>query len=128
MSIFCMTLDFFTFFTNFSRRRFRCTIISILKQKTLQCFCFSLGKSGFPIVYAFFCFSIKNFYRRVFLWDIGGNNGFSLKKKAAVKLNSLQKFYDNGALAVLRKLTAVSAELPAILENNGESRKNFDPG
>ena len=37
-------------------------------------------------------------------------------KIAAVNLNSQEKFYDNGASAVLRRLTAVSAELPAILE------------
>ena len=37
-------------------------------------------------------------------------------KIAAVNFDSRQKFYDNGKLAVLRRLTAVSAELPAILE------------
>ena len=37
-------------------------------------------------------------------------------KIAAVNFNSLQKFYDNGASAVIRRLTAVSAELPLILE------------
>ena len=34
----------------------------------------------------------------------------------AVNFNSQQKFYNNGASAVLRRLTAVSAELPAMLE------------
>ena len=37
-------------------------------------------------------------------------------KIAAVNLNSQEKFYDNGASAVLRKLAAVSAELLAISE------------
>ena len=37
-------------------------------------------------------------------------------KIAAVNLNSQEKFYDNGASVVLRRLAAVSAELPAILE------------
>ena len=35
---------------------------------------------------------------------------------AAVNLSSRQKFYDNGAPAVLRRSMGVSAELPAILE------------
>ena len=39
-----------------------------------------------------------------------------LWKIAAVNLNSQKKFYDNGASVVLRRLAAVSAELPAILE------------
>ena len=37
-------------------------------------------------------------------------------KIAAVNLKSQEKFYDNGASAVLRRLAAVSAELLAILE------------
>ena len=37
-------------------------------------------------------------------------------KIAAVNLNSQEKFYDNGASVVLRRLAAVSAELPAMLE------------
>ena len=42
-------------------------------------FVFLLGKSGFPIGYAFFCISAKKILPALFLWDIGGNNGFSLK-------------------------------------------------
>ena len=37
-------------------------------------------------------------------------------KMAAVNLYSQEKFYDNGALAVLRRLAVLSAELPTILE------------
>ena len=37
-------------------------------------------------------------------------------KIAAVNLNSQEKFSDNGASAILGRLAAVSAELPAILE------------
>ena len=44
---FCMKLDFSTFFTDFSSQRFLCTIASILKQKTLQRFCFSFGEIWF---------------------------------------------------------------------------------
>ena len=44
-----------------------------------------------------------------------GITAFRLKI-AAVNLSSQEKFYDNGASAVLRRLTAVSAELPAISE------------
>ena len=35
---------------------------------------------------------------------------------AAVNLNSQEKFYDNGASGVLRRLAAVSVELPTILQ------------
>ena len=48
-------------------------------------------------------------------------------KIAAVTLTSERKFYDNDASLVLRSLTAVSVELPAILKNIGESQKKFDP-
>ena len=44
-------------------------------------------------------------------------------KKAAVNLNSQQKFYDNGTAVIISRLTAVSAEIPTILEENGESQK-----
>ena len=37
-------------------------------------------------------------------------------KIAAVNLNFQEEFYDIGASAILGKLAAVSAELPAILE------------
>ena len=50
-------------------------------------------------------------------------------KTAAVSLNSQHKFCDNGASVVLRRLTAVSADLPAILEEYRRlSQKQFDPG
>ena len=39
-----------------------------------------------------------------------------LWKIAAVNLNSQEKFYDNGASSVLRRLAAVSAKLLTILE------------
>ena len=38
-------------------------------------------------------------------------------KIAEANLNSQQKFYDNGANPVLRRLLAISAELPTIGEN-----------
>ena len=80
MSIFCMKLDFSTFFTDFSSGRFRCTIVSILKQKTLQRLLFFFQGNlvfrwGMP-----FSASVSENFTGVFLWDIGGNNGFSLKK------------------------------------------------
>ena len=34
----------------------------------------------------------------------------------SVNLNSQEKFYNNGALAVLRRLAPLSVELPVILE------------
>ena len=109
-----MKLDFSTFFADFSRRRFRCTIASILKQRTLRRLFFFWGNLVFRLGMPFPASVSKNFTGAV-LWDISGNNGFSLKK-AVVNLNSQQNFYDNDASAVLRRLTAVSAELPAILE------------
>ena len=46
----------------------------------------------------------------------------------AVNLNSQQKLYHNGASAFLRRLTAVSAELPAVLEKERRISKKFQPG
>ena len=116
---FCMNLDFSTFFTDFSRRRFRCTIASILKQKTLQRLLsffwenlvFRLG----TVFSASVLKKIQKIYRRFFVRYRVGTTAFRWKI-AAVNFNSQQKFYDNGASAVLRRLTGVSAELPVILE------------
>ena len=75
--LFCKKFDFSTFFTDFSRRRFPCTIASILKQRTLQrlaflgCLVFRLGMP--------FSASVSKNITGAFLWDIGGNNGFSLR-------------------------------------------------
>ena len=35
---------------------------------------------------------------------------------------------DKSASVNRRRIAAVSAKLPAMLKNNGESKKNFDPG
>ena len=78
-------------------------------------FVFLLGKSGFPIGYAFFCIIIKKFYQRFFC-GISAEIAAFRKIIAAVNLISQHKFNDNGASVVLRRLTAVSAELPAISE------------
>ena len=51
-----------------------------------------------------------------FFWNIPAGITVFCGKIAAVNLNSQEKFYDNSASAVLRRLAAVSAELPAILE------------
>ena len=58
--------------------------------------------------------SSKN-YRRFFRKISAGITVF-YGRKTAVNFNSQGKFYDNGASAVLRRLTVESAELPAILE------------
>ena len=48
-------------------------------------------------------------------------------KIAAINLNSQEKFYENDESLVLRSLTAVSVELPAILEKHRRISKKFDP-
>ena len=47
-------------------------------------------------------------------------------KIAAVSLNCQKKFRDKGASAVLRSLTVVSAELPAIMEKTASLMKFSD--
>ena len=75
----CMKPDFSTFFTDFSGRSFRCTIASILKEKTLPRLWFFFWGNlvvrwGTP-----FSASVSKNFTGAFLWDIGGNNSFSLK-------------------------------------------------
>ena len=53
---------------------------------------------------------------------LAGITAFCLKI-AAVNLNSQKKFYDNGASVLLRRITAVSAELPAIYRKRTENLK-----
>ena len=108
-----MKLDFSTFFTDFSRRRFRCTIASILKQKTLQRIFFR-GNLVFRLGTPSFASVSKNFTGG-FCGILAEKTAFR-EKLAAVNLNSQQNFYDNGASAVHRRLTAVSVKLLAILE------------
>ena len=79
MSLFCMKLDFSTFFTDFSRRRFRCIIASILKKKHYNVFCFSFREIWFPIGHALYLHQYQKILPALFLWDFGGNNGFTLK-------------------------------------------------
>ena len=52
----------------------------------------------------------------VFLCKISAGITAFRWKIAAVNLDSQEKFYENGASVVLRRLAVVSAELPAILE------------
>ena len=49
-------------------------------------------------------------------------------KIAALNLNSQEKFYENGIPAVLKRLAAVPAELPAILQKKRRISKKFRPG
>ena len=84
------------------------------------------GNLVFRLVTPFSASVSKNF-TRFFLWDVGGRNGFSLKI-AAVNFRSLQKFYDNGASGVLRRLTAVSAEIPAIIKKQRRLSRKYRPG
>ena len=80
-------------------------------------------ESGVPIGYIFFCISIKEYIKSASNFGkISARITVFRRKTAAVNINYQQKFYDNGALSVLRKLKAVSAELPAILKKNGKSR------
>ena len=127
MSLFRMELDFSTFFTEFSRRRFRCTIASILKQKRLQRFLFFFWRNPVFRLGAPFSASVSKNFTCAFCGISAEIMAFPIKK-AAVNLNSQQNFYDNGALSFLRRLTAVSAELPAILEKQRRISEKFDPG
>ena len=104
-----------SFFTDFSRQSFRCTIASILKQKTLQSL-FFLGGGGiwFSDWVRLFLHQYQKILPALFCGISVETRAFCYKI-AAVNLNSQQNFYDNGASAVLRTLTALSAELPAIL-------------
>ena len=68
----------------------------------------------------------KKIYRGVFCKISTEITAFRWKI-AAVNLNCQLKFYDNGASAVLRTLTAVSAELPAVLEKLRRISKKFRP-
>ena len=96
----------------FSWRRFLYTIASTLEQKTFKRFLFFFcGNLVFRLVRLY----QYQIYIPAFFFISAGMTAFR-RKIAAVNLNSQQKFYDNGASAVLRRLTAVSAELPAILE------------
>ena len=91
-------------------------IASVLNQKKNipTSFVFLLRKSAFPIGLTFFCIGTKNVL--AFFCTISVGITAFLRKIAAVNLNSQLKLYDNSALAVLRQLTTVSAELPATLE------------
>ena len=76
--------------------------------------------------YAFFCNSIKKYIG--FFYTISARRTAFHWKIAVVNHFSQKKFYDKGASVVLRRLTAVSADLPTSLENNSESQKKFEPG
>ena len=60
-------------------KRFRCTIASILEQKTFQRLLFFFwGNLVFRLGTPFSA-SVSKIFASAFFWDIGGNNGFSLK-------------------------------------------------
>ena len=110
---FSIELDFATVFTDFCWRRFRYTIASLLEQKTVQCFLlFVYGNLVFRLGTPFSAPLSKNipvFFCVISAWKFR-------RKIAAVSCNSQEKFHDNSASGVLRRVTVVSAELPAILE------------
>ena len=85
-----MKLDFATFFTDFSRQRFRCTIASNLEQKTLQRLLF-IGKICFFLRTPSYASVSKNFTGTI-LWVIVQSNGFSLKIAAVNLKISREKF------------------------------------
>ena len=121
MSSFCTKLDFSIFFTDFSWRKMRCTIASILKQKTLH----SYGEMWCSDGVCLFLHQYQRILTALFCRLSAEITAFLLRKQA-VNSNSLQKFYDNGASAVLRRLTTVSAEIPAFLEKYRRIAKKFD--
>ena len=122
---FPIKMDFATINTELSRRRFWYTISSILEQKTFQCISFAeTWSSNWVRILPHRYQKIKKIYWRLFCRKSAGIKTL-ISKIAAANLNSQQEFYDNGASGFLRKLTAVSVELLAILEEKRRvSKKN----
>ena len=118
MSLFCMKLDFSTFLTDFSRRRFRCTIASILKQKNIA-LSFFWGEIWFSDWVRLFLHQYRQYIPAFFCGTSAGLTVFRWKI-AAVNLNSQQNFDDNSSSEVLRRVTAVSEESPVIVEKNSD--------
>ena len=113
---FSIKLDFGTIFTDFCERRFRHMIASTLEQKTVECFFTEI----------WFSFWVRHQYQKnipAFFCGISAGITASRWKIAAVNFNSQQKLYDNCASTVLRRLTAVSAELPAISKITANLKK-----
>ena len=69
----------FPLFYDYSRRRFRCTIASILKQRTLQRLSFFFWGNLVFRLGMLFSTSVSKNITGAFLCDIGGNDGFSLR-------------------------------------------------
>ena len=58
-----------------------------------------------------------------FFWKISVGVTAFRWKIVVISLNSKEKIYGNGTSAVLRRLAAVSAKLPAILEKKANLKK-----
>ena len=72
----------FLIFSDFSMRKFRCTIASILKQKKhCNVFCFSFGEIWWSDWVRLFLHQYQKILPALFWWDIGGKNGFSLEDR-----------------------------------------------
>ena len=111
VGLLCIQLDF----TNFSEAKI--LVFDSFRYGTKNSatsFAFLVGKSGIPIGLVFFFVSTINI--PAFFQETSAGRTAFLEEIAAVKINSQQKFYDNGASAVLSRLVAVSPELTAILE------------
>ena len=113
-------LNFVTVFTDFSDAimwvydSFRFGTTKAI-QRFLFFFC---GNLLVPIGLTYSCISTK---KHASVFFVGLTALF--KKMAVVNLNSQCKYYDSGASVLLSKITAVSAELPAILKINAKSQK-----
>ena len=97
-------------------RRFGFMIDFISDQKIFQRLLFFFCGNLFSrlVWWSFSASVLKNV--QSFFSEISAGTTAFFKKKSAVNINSHYKFHDNGASAVLSRLTAVSAELPAIFK------------
>ena len=109
---FCMKLDFSTLSSDVSWQNSRCKIASILKQKAFHSNGEMLCSDGVSL----FLHQCQKILPALFCWFWAEITPFS-QKKQTVNFKSPQKSYNHVASAVPRRLTAVSAEIPAILEN-----------
>ena len=105
---FSFQLDLAPIFTVIFRPRFRHTIASNFQQKPFQRLLFCFEEIWLSDWLRFFLHQYqKNMPACFFCRTSAGATVFRWKK-AAVNLNSQQKFYDNDSSAILRRLTVVS--------------------
>ena len=119
---FCMKLDFSTLSSDVSWRSMRCNIASILKQKEFHSNEEMLCSDGVSL----FLHQCQKILPALFCWFWAEIRLFS-QQKQTVNFKSPKKTYNHVASAVPRRITAVSAEIPAILEKQRRIAKKILP-